>query len=79
MYADRKTQSFEVTPSLGREFNKDLQLIDILNAPNSDALLADLAVLSESLLTCRESRIHGLQSPVEAWFSFAISPSPVTT
>ncbi|ORX36063.1 hypothetical protein BD324DRAFT_630031 [Kockovaella imperatae] len=39
-----KYESFELTPSLGREF-KDLQLTDLLKAPNSDALLADLAVL----------------------------------
>ncbi|WWC85146.1 uncharacterized protein L201_000003 [Kwoniella dendrophila CBS 6074] len=36
---------FEVTPSIGREFGKDLQLSQILKAPNSDDLIRDLAVL----------------------------------
>jgi len=39
---------FEVTPSIGREFGKELQLTDLLNAPNSDELIRDLAVLSKS-------------------------------
>jgi hypothetical protein len=38
---------FEVTPSIGREFAKDLQLTDLLRAENSDELIRDLAVLSE--------------------------------
>ena len=40
---------FEVTPSIGREFGKELQLTDLLTAPNSDDLIRDLAVLSKSL------------------------------
>lgn len=42
-----KYPSFEVTPSIGREFSKELQLTDLLNAPNADELIRDLAVLSE--------------------------------
>ena len=38
-------QHFEVTPSIGREFGADLQLLDILNAPNSEELLRELAIL----------------------------------
>jgi hypothetical protein len=38
---------FEVTPSIGREFGKEMQLTDLLNAPNSDDLIRDLGVLSE--------------------------------
>lgn len=38
---------FEVTPSIGREFGKELQLTELLTAPNSDELIRDLAVLSE--------------------------------
>lgn len=40
---------FEVTPSIGREFGKDLQLVDLLGAPNSDELIRDLGVLSKSI------------------------------
>ncbi|WWC69807.1 uncharacterized protein I206_103750 [Kwoniella pini CBS 10737] len=36
---------FEVTPSIGREFGSDLQLSELLKAPNSDELIRDLAVL----------------------------------
>ncbi|WVW83533.1 hypothetical protein I302_105554 [Kwoniella bestiolae CBS 10118] len=36
---------FEVTPSIGREFGRDLQLSQLLKAPNSDDLIRDLAVL----------------------------------
>lgn len=38
-------QYFEVTPSIGREFTKDLQLKALLEAPDSEALLRDLAVM----------------------------------
>ena len=37
---------FEVTPSIGREFGNELQLSDLLSAPNSDELIRDLGVLS---------------------------------
>ncbi|WVQ82461.1 hypothetical protein IAT38_004590 [Cryptococcus sp. DSM 104549] len=40
-----KYQSFEVTPPIGQEFSKELQLSEILHAPNSDELVRDLAVL----------------------------------
>lgn len=39
---------FEVTPSIGREYGKELQLTDLLAAENADDLIQDLAVLSES-------------------------------
>lgn len=37
--------SFDVTPAIGREFPK-ANVVDWLNAPNSDALIRDLAVTS---------------------------------
>ena len=40
-------QSFEVTPAIGREF-KDLQLAELLDAPNSDELIRDLAITGSS-------------------------------
>ncbi|ORY27079.1 hypothetical protein BCR39DRAFT_539130 [Naematelia encephala] len=40
-----KYPHFESTPAIGREFTGDLQLSALLNAPNADALLRDLAVL----------------------------------
>ena len=40
--------SFEVTPIIGREYSK-LQLSDLLQAPNSDELLRDLAITSKSI------------------------------
>ncbi len=48
--ADHKrhiSKHYDVTPAIGREFSKDLQLKDLLDAPNSDELLRDLAVLGE--------------------------------
>jgi hypothetical protein len=39
---------FQVTPSIGCEFGKELQLSELLDAPNSDELIQDLAVLSKS-------------------------------
>ncbi|RSH90489.1 hypothetical protein EHS25_001094 [Saitozyma podzolica] len=36
---------FEVTPSIGREYGKELQLTDLLAAENADDLIQDLAVL----------------------------------
>lgn len=44
-------EKYEVTPAIGTEFAKGVQLAEILNAPNSDAILRDLAILSE-LLRC---------------------------
>lgn len=40
-------ESFDVTPIIGREFPK-ANLVEWLNAPNSDELLRDLAVTSTS-------------------------------
>ena len=39
-------ESFEVTPIIGREYSS-LQLSDLLQAPNSDELLRDLAITSK--------------------------------
>ncbi len=38
-------ESFDITPVIGREFPK-ANLVDWLNAPNSDELLRDLAITS---------------------------------
>lgn len=38
-------ESFDVTPIIGREFPK-ANLVELLNAPNSDELLRDLAITS---------------------------------
>ena len=43
-------QHFDVTPVIWREFAKDLQLVDLLEAENSEDLIRDLAVLSKSNL-----------------------------
>lgn len=42
-----KYESFDVTPVIGREF-PDANLKEWLEAPNSDELLRDLAITSES-------------------------------
>lgn len=39
-------ESFDVTPTIGREFPK-AKLVEWLKAPNSDELIRDLAVTSE--------------------------------
>jgi hypothetical protein len=39
-------ESFDVNPIIGREFPK-ANLVEWLNAPNSDELLRDLAITSE--------------------------------
>lgn len=39
-------EAFDVTPIIGREFPK-ANLVEWLNAPNSDELLRDLAITSE--------------------------------
>lgn len=44
---DEKFQSFEVTPALGREY-VNIDLVELLRAPNSDELLRDLAITSKS-------------------------------
>jgi len=38
-------KSFDVTPVIGREF-PEVQLAELINAPNADTLLRDLAILS---------------------------------
>jgi hypothetical protein len=40
-----KYESFDVTPTIGKEF-KDVNLKEWLDAPNSDELLRDLAITS---------------------------------
>ena len=42
-------ESFDVTPVIGREF-KNADLKEWLRAPNSDELIRDLAITSESQL-----------------------------
>lgn len=65
-------ESFDVTPSIGREFPK-ANLVEWLEAPNSDELLRDLAVTSK--FTPGTSDSNGvkliIQSPSEASYSFA--------
>ena len=41
-------ESFDVTPIIGKEF-PSAQLTEWLDAPNSDELLRDLAIISNSL------------------------------
>ena len=40
-------ESFDVTPVIGREY-VNANLVDLLNAPNSDELIRDLAITSTS-------------------------------
>ena len=42
-------RSFDVTPVIGREY-VDVDLVDLLRAPNSDELLRDLAITSKPLI-----------------------------
>lgn len=42
-----QSKAFDVTPIIGREF-VDVDLAEILRAPNSDDLIRDLAITSES-------------------------------
>ena len=43
-------ESFDVTPVIGREFPK-ANLVEWLNAPNSDELLRDLAITSQKTIS----------------------------
>ena len=43
-------QHFEVTPAIGREFKGDIQLDEIMNAPNKEDLIKDLAYMGALLL-----------------------------
>jgi hypothetical protein len=47
-----KYESFDVTPVIGKEF-PTANLVDWLDAPNSDELLRDLAITSEILTRLR--------------------------
>jgi hypothetical protein len=42
-------EKFDVTPVIGTEFARGIQLTDLLSAPNSDHLIRDLAILGMSL------------------------------
>lgn len=42
----KDVEHFDVTPAIGREFPK-ANLVDWLNAPNSDELVRDLAITSK--------------------------------
>ena len=44
-----KYESFDVTPIIGTEF-PDLKVVDLLNAPDADDLLRDLAIKSKAPL-----------------------------
>jgi hypothetical protein len=48
-----------VTPGMGEEFPGDLQLSELLKAPNADTLIQDLAVLSELTFTEVFARLFG--------------------
>jgi len=48
--------AFDVTPAIGREF-PEANLVEWLNAPNSDELLRDLAITSQ----CSSSPLSRLQ------------------
>lgn len=56
-----KYTHFEVTPSIGREFGPDLQLLDLIKSPNADDLIRDLAVLVSRRGVCffRQQDISG--------------------
>lgn len=43
-------ESFDVTPVIGREY-VNVDLVELLHAPNSDELLRDLAITSKSAST----------------------------
>lgn len=51
----KDVDSFDVTPAIGREFPK-ANIVDWLNAPNSDELIRDLAITSKSLASLRTPR-----------------------
>ena len=53
-------KSFDITPIIGREF-PDVQLVDWLNAPNSDELIRDLAITSKSLTQAKQNQYHFLK------------------
>jgi hypothetical protein len=36
---------FQVTPVIGTEFKQGVQIVNLLNAPNSDDLIRELAIL----------------------------------
>jgi len=42
-------EKVEVTPVIGTEFKGNVQLVDLLSAPNSDDLIRDLAILGIQL------------------------------
>ena len=49
-----KYDSFDITPVIGKEFPK-ANVVEWMNDPNSDALLRDLAITSESYYTQSKS------------------------
>lgn len=57
----KDVEHFDVTPAIGREFPK-ANLVEWLEAPNSDELIRDLAITSEFLGESRESLSDLLQS-----------------
>lgn len=63
-------ESFDVTPTIGREYPK-LNLKELLEAPNSDELIRDLAITSMLALSCRSSVLTHTKSPREVSYSSA--------
>ena len=57
-------EQFDVTPVIGREY-ANVDLVELLRAPNSDELIRDLAITSLSAPEPRSpsSRSHQMQSP----------------
>lgn len=72
-------QSFEVTPAIGREF-KDLQLAELLDAPNSDELIRDLAITGSYARIGSLANCQLIQMPVRSltpWSLFLPGPGAV--
>lgn len=72
-----KYESFDVTPAIGTEFPK-ANVVDWLNAPNSDDLIRDLAITSTSpsspcLLPTRA--IPAIDTPWQVTFGLTPPPS----
>lgn len=43
-----KYEHFEVTPVIGRQYGPEVQIRDLLNAPNADELIRELAITGAS-------------------------------
>lgn len=67
----KDVESFDVTPAIGREYPK-ANLVEWLNAPNSDELIRDLAITS----MCSFLRFFRFFVFASFWF---LPPSPPLT